>query len=82
MAASSETSTQIDKPRTKATVKLTPAEALQIIQQAAANCQVVGISVRLTPIYDRGARMVAIVLDEVELVDGMLVTASTGKETE
>ena len=76
MAASSETSTKTDKASTK---KLAPGDALQILQAAAQQCQQAGISVRLTPIYEAGVRMVAVVLNGVELEDGMLVT-STGKE--
>ena len=80
MVESSETSTRKGKRNTKSTAGLTPDEALQILQAAAANCQQAGLSVRLAPIYEGGARMVAIVVTGVELQDGMLVTSTGNKE--
>lgn len=81
MVESSETSPKSGKRSTKQTAKLTPDEALQILQAAAANCQQAGISVRLAPIYEGGVRMVAIVVAGAELINGNLVT-STGKGAE
>jgi hypothetical protein len=77
MVANSETSTQSEKASTKNGAKITPNEALQILQAAAQTCQQVGLTVRIVPIFDQGRRITAIVLEGTELVDGMLI-ASTG----
>lgn len=64
--------TQSAKRRTSAIDKLTPAEALEILQQAAVNCQAKGIVVRAVPLYNASKASVALVIEGVEMVDGRL----------
>lgn len=64
--------TQNGKRRTSATEKLTPAEALEILQQAAYNCQAKGIVVRAVHLYNASKPSIALVIEGVELVDGRL----------
>ena len=61
------------KPRTKRGAGLTIDQALQILQQSIINCQGAGVRCQVTPIYDRGEQMIAVVLHGVKLDSGNLI---------
>lgn len=59
---------------TRTTGSLTPAMALEILQQALLNCQHAGVDVKAAPLYGQSAgKSVIIVLANVDLVDGKLL---------
>jgi hypothetical protein len=74
MAENSSTSAASGKPSTRKTRRLTPEEALEILAQAVAYCNEVGVDVRgPQPFRDGDMNYLVIVLANVRLVDGRLV---------
>jgi hypothetical protein len=56
-------------------------ERLQIIQQALVDLQAVGVPVRVSPLYGAtGLYTTVIVLEGVDIVDGNLMHATTGRK--
>jgi hypothetical protein len=73
MAENSETSQKSAKRSTPKTVKLTPEQALEILQQSLFECQQAGISVQVMPdFYSHGQRYLAILVASVALDSGSL----------
>ena len=74
MEANLSTSAASEKPSTRKTKRLTPEEALEILAQAVAYCNEVGIDVRgPQPFRDGDVEYLVIVLANVRLIDGRLV---------
>ncbi len=74
MEASLSTSAASEKPSTKRINRLTPDQALEILAQAVAYCNEVGIDVRgPQPFRNGDVECLVIVLANVRLVDGRLV---------
>ena len=72
MVANSVNSQQSGKKRTTKTVKLTPAQALEILQQSLIECQKAGIEVKASSLYHHGLQSVAIIVANVVLDGGNL----------
>jgi uncharacterized protein GlcG (DUF336 family) len=77
MEANSVTSIKTGKKSTGKTdrqtprgCQLTPSEALEILAQSALNCQRVGLSISIVPLYDQGHTDVAIILHGAILLNG------------
>lgn len=75
MAEDSKVSTESGKRSTKSTVGLTPAQALEILQQAVINCQHAGIDASVATLHGSIYPTVAIVLANTKIVDGNVVPA-------
>lgn len=73
MVESLAPSIQTDSQNTGKTSKLTPAAALEILQQAILNCQHSGIDARVAPLYQAATPSVVIVLANVNIDAGNLV---------
>jgi hypothetical protein len=86
MAENSDNSTQTEKQRTTRTVKLTPEQALEILQQSLIECQKAGIDVRVVPdFYTSGQHFAGILLANVQVINGNLILSIseiTGKAPE
>ena len=82
MAENSETSATSGKRSTRATAKLTPDQALQILQEAATRCREAGLQVQIASMFDRGTQTAAIVITGAEWRDENLIVAINGKVAE
>lgn len=76
MVENSENSAQSGKRSTRR-ASVTPAQLLEILQQAVINCQQAGYEVSIAPLYKDGEQLVTIIFRNITIVDGNLVT-STG----
>jgi hypothetical protein len=76
-AANSATSTPTAKPPTKRGASTTPGMRLEILQQAAIDCQNAGISCQVAQLHG-AENTVALVLRGVVLVNGNLMIADIG----
>jgi hypothetical protein len=54
---------------------MTEAEALAALQAALVECQAAGIGVQIGPLYHSGFGMVHVILENVEVRDGLLIPA-------
>jgi hypothetical protein len=77
MAEDLTSSAQSEKTNTGKTKNLTPDQALEILQQAALNCQHAGIDVKITTLYKDGVKSVVIILGSVAINVGKLVLANS-----
>lgn len=75
MAESSDNSATQDKSSITKTSKLTPVQAVEILQEAVIRCQHAGIRAGVKPYYDNGDQGIAIILIDVVLANGNLVLA-------
>lgn len=79
MAENSDPSAKNAKASTKKTSSLTPEQALEILQQAAINCQHAGVFVSIMPFSDAGKPSVVIVLANCVLANGNILLAKGGE---
>ena len=76
MEVALNTSATNEKPSTKRISRLTPDQALEILAQAIAYCNEVGIDVRgPQPFRDGDLECLVIILANVRLIEGRLVLA-------
>jgi uncharacterized protein GlcG (DUF336 family) len=79
MAANSASLAKSAEQNTGKTGSLTPAQALEILQESVRRCQQSGIGVTIAPVDREQRKLVVIVLANVDLVAGNFVLANTGK---
>lgn len=75
MAEDSQVSPANEKRSIRKTAKLTPAQALEILQQAVINCQQSGIIASISPFDDTNTQSVVIVLANCQINAGNIVPA-------